>query len=439
MKFAVGFLLVSALPLWSQTRVTGVIDDELIQKTNIAVPDFALLERSGVYDDAWHTVNEVLRNDLIYSGYFNVLAESRMRLIKSPHIGPVDFEEWGSIEAQHLVVGAISNKDGQMYVEVRVYEVATKQIVIAKAYRSRPDLARKTAHIIADEIMLHLRNIQFATSNIIYTQERQKASRDGDRPIKEIFMMDYDGHNPIPITEGGIALSPTAVVQNKNTLISYCVYEKAYTFNASYGLYFKPSLTARPQVLFSDPDRKASTPAISPDGHKVAFSVAQKGNVDIYVMNLDGSDLVRLTRHPGVDTNPSWAPGGKSLLFTSDRTGAPQIYMMDGDGLNLNRVTYDYDYCDSASWNPHYDYITYVSRFENDFDIFIMDMKTRKSYRVTRYEGSNEDPCWGPDGERLVFSSNRTGSWQLYMINRTGENLTQLTRRGNNRNPSWVP
>lgn len=366
-------------------------------------------------------------------------SESRIRLIRSPHIGPIDFEEWGSIEAKHLVVGSIKNAEGRMNVEVRVFEVATKQHIIAKAFFTKPELARKTAHVIADEIMLHLRNIQFASSKIIYTRERSRTTPDGERPIKEIYMMDYDGFHPIPLTEGGIALSPSATVSGNNTLISYCVYEKAYTFNASYGLYYKPSLTARPVVLFTDQDRKASTPALSPDGRKVAFSISDEGNVDIFVMNLDGSDLLRLTRHPGVDTNPAWAPGGNSLLFTSDRTGSPQIYQMDADGLNLRRVTYDYDYCDSAVWNPHYDYISFVSRFENDFDIFIMDMKTQKTYRVTRFEGSNEDPSWGPDGERLVFCSNRTGSWQLYMVNRTGENLTQLTRSGNNRNPSWIP
>ncbi len=424
---------------YGQQHVELEIVGEAIKKSDIAVPDFALLERSGLYDKPWRTLNEVLRNDLIYSGYFNVLAESRIRMIKSPHIGPIDFAEWGSIEAQHLVVGSVQNKDGKMYVEVRVYEVATKQHIIAKAYHTKPELARKTAHIIADEIMLHLRNIQFATSKIIYTQERTKKMPDGDRPIKEIYMMDYDGFSPVPLTEGGLALSPSAVVSGNNTLIAYCVYEKAFTYDASYGLYFKPSLTARPQVLFSDNKRKASTPALSPDGRKVAFSIAQDGNVDIYVMNLDGSDLLRLTRHPGVDTNPSWAPGGGSLTFTSDRTGAPQIYLMDGDGLNLRRITFDYDYCDSAVYNPHYDYISFVSRFENDFDIFIMDMKTTKNYRVTRYEGSNEDPCWGPDGERLAFCSNRTGSWQLFMVNRTGENLTQITRSGNNRNPTWIP
>ena len=168
-------LWISAIGL-SQTHVEVDLVGERIEKSNIAVPDFALLERSGMYDEAWRTINEVLRNDLIYSGFFNVLSESRIRLIRSPHIGPIDFEEWGSIEAKHLVVGSIKNAEGRMNVEVRVFEVATKQHIIAKAFFTKPELARKTAHVIADEIMLHLRNIQFASSKIIYTRERSRTS-----------------------------------------------------------------------------------------------------------------------------------------------------------------------------------------------------------------------------------------------------------------------
>jgi len=251
--------------------------------------------------------------------------------------------------------------------------------------------------------------------------------------------MDYDGFNALPITRGGVALSPSAVKSGSETLLAYCVYENINTFRATYGVYFKPSLVSKPQVLFSELERRASTPALSNDGRKVAFSLAHNGNVDIHVMNLDGSDFLRLTRHPGVDTNPSWAPGDNSLLFTSDRTGAPQIYMMDADGLNKRRVTFENPYNDSASWNPHYDYIAYVSRFDNDFDIFVMDLKTAANYRLTRMQGSNEDPCWASDGERLCFSSNRNGPWQIFLVNRNGENLCQITRSGNNRNPVWIP
>jgi len=349
-----GWMLFCGAAL-GQRQVVLDLDGTVVKKSKIAVPDFNLQEPSGVLDEAWRTINEVLRTDLKHSGFFEILPESRLKLIRDPHSGPIDFAEWGSVEAQHLVVGSIKNMDSRMYVEVRLYEVATGQHIIAKAYKSRPNLARKTAHVIADEIMLHLRNITFATSKIIFNREGRSSSDPDQRPVTELFIMDYDGFNSMPITRGGVALSPSAVKSGNETLLAYCVYEKMFTFSATYGLYFKPSLVSKPQVLYTDSEKRASTPALTQDGRKVAFSLAQRGNVDIFVMNLDGSDFLRLTRHPGVDTNPSWAPGGNSLLYTSDRTGAPQIYMMDADGLNKRRVTFENPYNDSASWNPHFD------------------------------------------------------------------------------------
>ncbi|MCB9397146.1 MAG: PD40 domain-containing protein [Acidobacteria bacterium] len=407
-------------------------------KEKIAIPDFELKERSGVLNDAWSTINEVLKADLNYSGFLDILPPERVALVRSPHVG-VNFEEWASIDAKLLVVGSIRMQDGQMVVEAHLYEVTSKQLILAKAYRGRPDLARKTAHVIADDIMTYLRNVQFANSKIIFSTEKATDAKRSRMNISELVMMDYDGFNAIPLTEGGVSMSPHAVRVGKETKLAYTVFENPNSFKASYGIYLKPTLLDRPRKLYGDLNKRATAPAISPDGNKIAFSIADQGNVDVYVMKLDGTDLVRITRHPAVDTNPSWAPGGKTLLFTSDRVGSPQIYAVDADGLNERRITYENPYNDSAVWNPHYDFIAYVSRFDNNFDIFVMDLRTGKNLRLTANQGSNEEPTWSPDGEHLCFTSNRTGSWQLYMVLRNGENLTQITRSGNNRNPVWVP
>ena len=62
-------------------------------------------------------------------------------------------------------------------------------------------------------------------------------------------------------------------------------------------------------------------------------------------MNRDGSNLVRLTNNPAIDTSPTWSPSGTQIAFTSDRSGSPQIYIIDADGLNLNKITSE-SWCD---------------------------------------------------------------------------------------------
>jgi TolB protein len=431
-------MLLATVATAQDREVETTLFGTVVNKENIAVPDFHLYEGAEEYREAWGTINQVLRADLTNSGFFNVLSQERVRLIASPHAGRIRFEEWASIQTQHLVVGGIKKENGQMIVEVRLFEVASQQYITGRSFKSQPSLARKTAHVAADVILKHLRNSEFATSNIVFTK-RRPGTNDKSRRLDELYIMDYDGYNPLPITKGGIAFSPSGVRIGRDTYLAYAVFENAYTFNATYGIYLKPTLRSRPKPLFRDKTRRATSPAISPDGKKIAFTLVDEGNSDIHVMNLDGSDLLQLTRHQAVDTNPSWAPGGRSLLFTSDRTGTPQIYRMDADGLNMVRLTEENPYNDTAVWNPRYNYMAYVSRFDNDFDIFIMDLQTRKNYRVTRFQGSNEDPNWSPDGEQLCFTSNRSGSWQIYAINRDGTNLRQVTREGNNRDPVWVP
>lgn len=438
-----GWMLVVILlgvPVLAQDRVEiDMFTGKQVERYKIAVPDFELTEGAEAFREAWQTINEVVRSDLQNSGLFDVLSRDRINLVPSPHSGAIDFEEWGAIEAAHLVVGRVSNTSvrDEMRIEVRLFEIASEQSILAKAVTGKPKLARKIGHTISDYILTHLFNSRFATSKIIFTK-RRKSTVDPTRQLDELFIMDYDGYNQLPITRGGLVFSPDAKRIGKDITLIYCAFQNPFTMEATYALQLKPSLASPPRPLMRDSSRRTLAPAISPDGRKVAFAVAENGNTDIWVMNLDGSDAVRLTRHRGIDTNPSWAPGGRSLLFTSDRTGTPQIYQMDADGLNRRLVTTENPYNDSAKWNPRYNYMAYVSRFDNNFDIFVMDLQTGRNYRVTRNAGSNEEPHWSPDGEQICFTSNRTGDWQIYAVNRNGTNLRQITKSGTNREPVWI-
>jgi Tol biopolymer transport system component len=80
-------------------------------------------------------------------------------------------------------------------------------------------------------------------------------------------------------------------------------------------------------------------PEWSPDGQQIAFMSARSGNLEIFVMNADGSDVTQLTDNPGVDGFPSWSPDGSMLAFHSERDGNTDIYIMTLDGEQEWRVT----------------------------------------------------------------------------------------------------
>ncbi len=79
-------------------------------------------------------------------------------------------------------------------------------------------------------------------------------------------------------------------------------------------------------------------PAWSPDGQKIAFSRDVDGNVDIFVIKVDGTDLQRLTTAPGHDSVPAWAPDGRQIAFRSARNGLWQIFLMNADGSNQRMI-----------------------------------------------------------------------------------------------------
>ncbi len=111
--------------------------------------------------------------------------------------------------------------------------------------------------------------------------------------------------------------------------------------------------------------------------------------------------------------------------------------MVDVDGLNLRLLTRE-SYCDRATWSPApYNEIAYAARTGSGFDINVLDVATRERRQITFGEGSNESPAYAPNGRHLAFRSTRGGKRQLYTIERTGKDVRQLTRIGNNQTPDW--
>jgi TolB protein len=185
-----------------------------------------------------------------------------------------------------------------------------------------------------------------------------------------------------------------------------------------------------------------ATPAWSPDGKKIAFCSSLGGDPEIYVSDVNGFNLQRLTFSPGVDISPAWNPKtGNELAFVSDRSGSPQVYIMSADGTNLRRMTTAAQGGDASapSWSPNGLFMAFHWRVSETgtYDIYIMEIATGRIIQLTHDAGRNEHPTWSPDGRHLAFESTRSGTRQVWTMLANGLEPQQLTKDGENWNANW--
>jgi TolB protein len=260
----------------------------------------------------------------------------------------------------------------------------------------------------------------------VYTSRRGAA--------KEIYLMDYDGFDQRAFTHNGSTnLFPTWAPDN-----SKIAFISSRTGKWEINIHSIIDGSRLPFPMFNT---FASTPAIAPDGNQLAFSLrTPRGDSDIFVSRIDGSDRRNVTNNPGIDTSPTWSPSGKQVSFVSSREGAGgQIYLCDTDGANLRRIVKEGGVADSPSWSPDGRWIAFhwKPRLAENFDIYVAEVSSGRVFQLTSENGSNESPSWAPDSRHIVFQSNRNGSSQIFIMLADGSELRAVTSQGSNTSPSW--
>ncbi len=226
-------------------------------------------------------------------------------------------------------------------------------------------------------------------------------------------------------------------------------------------------------------------PAISPDGTKIAFRGIVGSNSDIYIMNIDGTEPVRITTNQAAEGLPFWSPDGKQLAFYSNRDGNIEIYTKklpngksirrtNDPGLNLagfwlgdnQHLYYTTDANGGAVhklnllngsdgiWSTafeHHHAIEYITSADaiigvavngKDWEIVRADVDGNGLEVVSPHAARDSGPRLSPDGQFIAFTSKRgsKGNWQLFIMNADGNNVRQLTMsEGRRSSAQWMP
>jgi Tol biopolymer transport system component len=181
-------------------------------------------------------------------------------------------------------------------------------------------------------------------------------------------------------------------------------------------------------VQITRPEGIDAHPSFSPDGQKIAFSRSVGGNFDIYVMNADGSGVQRLTTSAAVDLVPSFSLDGKRIAFESNRDGEFRIYVMNADGADQRRITYGPGSDMGAKFSPDGTLIAFASdRGGDGYDMYVMGADGTGLKRLTTGAHNDFSRSWSPDSREIAFNGNRHGTGQIFIMDRDGGNMRQVT------------
>jgi TolB protein len=426
-----------AAPPAQQSEVQLVISSGTGAPPKYAVPDFLALSGDNETKAAAATIAQVLWDDLDFEREFYMIPRDTYGAIPAARsVTDVPFDRWRELGADGLLIGTVQKEGSGLKIQVRLFNVVSRQAVFSREYTGSAGNPRAYAHTTADEIHQQQRALRgIARTKLTFSSDRDREKITNtveNRDVKEIYIADYDGANQRRITVNrALNITPTWAPDSRS--IAYTSYARGFPTLFISFIY---------EGRRDEPTRGSTQnwlPAWSPDGTKIAFTSNRDGNPELYVMNRDGGGMRRLTNHPAIDTTPTWSPTGVQVAFTSDRSGSPAIYLVGSDGLNLRRISRVQDgYCDRPTWSPApFNELAFVCRTGPGYDIKIFDFATDETRQITFGEGSNESPAYSANGRHLAFTSTRAGRVQVFTVGRDGKNVRQVTRAGSNFTPDW--
>ena len=202
----------------------------------------------------------------------------------------------------------------------------------------------------------------------------------------------------------------------------------------TYRIYTAKSDGSDLKLLTDAPGYNAEA-TITRDGKHIVFTSTRNGDLDIYTMDADGKNVKQLTHELGYDGGPFWSYDGKKIVYRAEhpktdaeiadykdllakgliRPGNLEIWVMDADGSGKHQVTHNGAANFAPFWHPDGKRIIFASNMADpkngrDFDLYIINEDGTGQERITFHPDFDGFPMFTSDGKRLVWASNRNGT-----------------------------
>jgi TolB protein len=341
-------------------------------------------------------VAEALKFDLYVQGFSFVSPDAAQYQISGNNSGDV--------------TGSVTDKFARKNILSRIYTGATP---------------RREAHAFADDIVLAITG----KKGIAQTKIAFKA-QPTDNGAGDILISDFDGHNIHVITPEQSIVAAPAWVPGRPALC-YTSYKRGNP-----DIFYHNWSTGERHVLAGFSGLNTSA-AVSPDGTKVAMILSKAGWPQVWVCNLDGTNLKRLTS--GIeDSSPCWSPDGQWICFATktkdgDRRRLAKVPANGGEVQILN--TAGVLNPTEPDWSPDNKWIAFTSQM-GDFDICVMPADGSAAPVVV---AAGEDPSWSPNSRTVIFSHSVRYQQTLSVLDvftKQGKDVGRIS--GSDSEPAWA-
>jgi TolB protein len=318
-------------------------------------------------------------------------------------------------EAQYIINGS---NNGNL--QGRVMDRLNKSTVVAKAYSGGS--IRRQAHAFIDDFVQTLGRKPIGNTKLAF---KGQSGSNG-----EIFIADFDGFNPQQVTRDGSIVAAPCMVPGH-----LAVYYTSYKLNHPDIFYQNLSTGAR--QIFARHGGSSLSPAVSPDGSKVAMILSKDGWTDLYVGNSDRGDLRRLTKSPQDESSPCWSPDGQWICYASKDRERRSLSKISVSGGTPQRIaTGGVGNPTEPDWSPDGKWIAFTSQ-GRDFSICVVPASGGDAVVLT----AGEDPSWSPNSRTLAFARRQGGTYVLSLLDVPTKQVKDVSRTSGSSSqsqPSWA-
>jgi Tol biopolymer transport system component len=195
------------------------------------------------------------------------------------------------------------------------------------------------------------------------------------------------------------------------------------------------------EVRLTDSAARDVYPSLAKGGSRLAFASDRKGSYDIFVRDINSGEEKFIYNSPATDTYPVWSPDAARIAFQSNLSGNYEIYLMNPDGSNLVQLTNSGEYDGEPSWSPDGSQITFVSGRSGRYEIWVMNADGSNPHQLTSYS-TTATPAWSPRGDKIAYANDRNmdGYYELWWMDADGSNsVTAKNYYGYNNGDDWAP